>query len=380
MSNSPQIPFNKAYLTGKEALYIQDVLSGEERLSGNGKYAKACQSFFEQRYGIKKALMTTSCTHALEMCALLLDIEKGDEVIIPSYTFVSTANAFALRGAKIRFADSLSDHPNVDPKSIHSLITPKTKAIVVVHYAGYPCDMNAIMEMANEQEICVIEDAAQAIEGNYKGKALGSIGHLATFSFHETKNIQCGEGGLLAINDAEFIERAEVIWEKGTNRSAFLEGKVDHYEWVDLGSSYLPSELNTAFLYGQLEEIDNIQLKRKEVWNVYKRAFEQFSDESLKSDNSPILIQEEISNAHMFYVLFEDKESRDRAIVRLKSKGFQAVFHYQSLHRSLYFKTKYEGEELQFADYFSDCLLRLPFHHEMNEDLVFQCVESLLEI
>ena len=240
------MPFNKPYSTGNEIKYIDNAVS-LGHISGNGFYTKKCQIFFEERYAIKKALLTTSCTDALEMCAILLNIKEGDEVIMPSYTFVSTANAFVLRGAKIIFADSKSGNPNIDETKIETLITNKTKALVVVHYAGIACEMDTIMALAKKYNLFVVEDAAQAIESFYKGKSLGSIGHLATFSFHETKNIQCGEGGLLAINDKQFIKRAEIIWEKGTNRSAFFRGDVDKYGWVDIGSSFLPSELNAAY-------------------------------------------------------------------------------------------------------------------------------------
>ena len=265
------IPFNKPYLTGKETEYIHDAVN-TGKISGNGKYTKLCQTFFEERYGIKKCLLTTSCTDALEMAAILINIQPGDEVIIPSYTFVSTANAFVLRGAKIVFADSGKENPNIDVQTLEALITSKTKAIVPVHYAGIACDMDTIMDLANKYNLYVIEDAAQAVDSFFTGKdgvkkALGSIGHLAAFSFHETKNIISGEGGMLAINDNQFIARAEIIWEKGTNRSAFFKGEVDKYGWVDIGSSFLPSEIIAAFLWAQLENLETIQAKRKEIWN-----------------------------------------------------------------------------------------------------------------
>ncbi len=254
------IPYNKPYLTGKEVNYIYDAVNSG-KLSGNGKYTKLCQDFFCKKYGFKKSLLTNSCTDALEMASILLNLQLGDEVIVPSYTFVSTANAFVLRGAKIVFTDSYENHPNIDVSKLEALITEKTKAIVVVHYSGVACDMDKIMELANKYNIYVIEDAAQAIDSYYKDKALGSIGHLGTFSFHETKNIISGEGGMLVVNDDKFIERAEIIWEKGTNRAAFFRGEVDKYGWVDIGSSYLPSELTAAFLYAQLECINDIQKK-----------------------------------------------------------------------------------------------------------------------
>ena len=268
------IPFNKPYLTGKETEYITDaVISG--KISGNGKYTQKCQQFFETKFGFKKTLLTTSCTDALEMAAILIGIKEGDEVIIPSYTFVSTANAFVLRGAKIIFADSLPNHPNMDCSTLEALITSKTKAIVPVHYAGVACDMDTIMELAKKYNLFVVEDAAQAIDSYYTGKdgikkPLGSIGHLAAFSFHETKNIIAGEGGMLVVNDEQFINRAEIIWEKGTNRSSFFRGEVDKYGWVDIGSSFLPSEIIAAFLWAQLENLENIQKIRKQHWDAYQ--------------------------------------------------------------------------------------------------------------
>jgi len=262
------IPFNKPYLTGKEAHYLYHaVYSG--KISGNGMFTQKCHNFFVQRYGFKKCLLTTSCTDALEMAAILIDIKQGDEVIMPSYTFVSTANAFVLRGATIVFADSGASNPNIDAEKLESLITPKTKAIVPVHYAGIACDMDKIMALAEKYNLFVIEDAAQAIDSYYNGRPLGSIGHLAAFSFHETKNIISGEGGMLVINDERFFRRAEIIWEKGTNRAEFFRGEVNKYGWVDIGSSFLPSEIIAAFLYAQLENLDDIQLKRKSIWNKY---------------------------------------------------------------------------------------------------------------
>ena len=262
------IPFNKPYLTGKEAHYLyQAVLSG--KISGDGIYTKKCHQFFEERFGFGKALLTTSCTDALEMAALLTNIQPGDEVIAPAYTFVSTVNAFVLRGAKIVFADSEPDNPNLDVSTLAALITPRTKAIVPVHYAGVACDMDPILELAHQHNLFVIEDAAQAIDSYYKGRPLGSLGHLAAFSFHETKNVIAGEGGMLAITDPQFKDRAEVIREKGTNRSAFFRGEIDKYGWVDVGSSFLPSDIIAAFLYAQLENLDAIQTRRRHIWDRY---------------------------------------------------------------------------------------------------------------
>jgi dTDP-4-amino-4,6-dideoxygalactose transaminase len=268
-------PFNKPYLIGKEVQYLQEAVA-TGHISGNGLFTKKCQHFFETRFGFKKTLLTTSCTDALEMCAMLLDIQTGDEVIMPSYTFVSTALAFVRQGARIVFADSRDDHPGIDEQAIEALITKRTKAIVVVHYAGVACDMDLVMQLAKAHDLWVVEDAAQAIDSYYTGtdgvkKPLGSIGHLGAFSFHETKNIQCGEGGLLAINDERFMERAEILWEKGTNRASFFRGEINKYGWVDTGSSFLPNELTASFLYAQLEQLEAIQQRRREIWDWYYR-------------------------------------------------------------------------------------------------------------
>ena len=262
------IPFNKPHITGKEAHYMyQAVFNGQ--ISGNGQFTKLCQHYFEHKWEFKRCLLTTSCTDALEMAALLLDIRPGDEIIVPTYTFVSTALAFVRQGAKIVFAESRKDHPGIDEDQIETLISPQTKAIVPVHYAGVACDMDKIMEIANRYHLWVVEDAAQSIDSYYKGRPLGSIGHLAAFSFHETKNIQCGEGGLLAINDERFIRRAEILWEKGTNRAEFFRGEVNKYGWVDTGSSFLPADYVAGFLYAQLENLDRIQERRKVIWKAY---------------------------------------------------------------------------------------------------------------
>jgi dTDP-4-amino-4,6-dideoxygalactose transaminase len=294
------VPFNKPYLSGKETEYIQQaVLSG--KISGDGMFTKRCHEFFEQKYSFKKCLLTTSCTAALEMAAILIDIKEGDEVIIPSYTFVSTANAFVLRGANIVFADSRKDNPNIDTESLASLITPKTKAIVAVHYAGIACEMDAIMNLAKAYNLYVIEDAAQAIDSYHNERPLGSIGHFAALSFHETKNIMAGEGGMLVINDERFTKRAEIIREKGTNRSAFFRGEIDKYGWVDIGSSYLPSEIIAAFLYAQLENIDDIQQHRKHLWQLYYDGLKPLQDNGLVQ--LPHLPAYATNNAHMFYLV-----------------------------------------------------------------------------
>jgi dTDP-4-amino-4,6-dideoxygalactose transaminase len=357
------IPFNKPYLTGKEGHYIyQAVLSG--KISGDGVFTKKCHEWFEQTYGFKKVLLTTSCTDALEMAAILIDIQPGDEVIMPSYTFVSTSNAFVLRGAKIVFADSRTDHPGIDERSIEALITPKTKAIVPVHYAGVACDMDIIMELATKHNLFVVEDAAQAIDAFFTGKdgikkPLGSIGHLAAFSFHETKNIMSGEGGLLAINDDRFINRAEIIREKGTNRSAFFRGEVDKYNWVDLGSSFLPSDIIAAFLFAQLENLSEIQSKRKEVWNRYNKNLKSLAE--LGKLRLPELPNFASNNAHMFYILLPDLATRTSLIAHLRDQGVFSVFHYLSLHKIVFHLANNPLIDLPNSDFYSDCLIRLPF-------------------
>ncbi|MEO0900317.1 MAG: dTDP-4-amino-4,6-dideoxygalactose transaminase [Bacteroidota bacterium] len=368
------IPFNKPYLTGKEAHYIyQAVYSG--KISGNGIYTKKCQAFFENTFGFRKTLLTTSCTDALEMAAILLDIKEGDEVIMPSYTFVSTSNAFVLRGATIKFVDSLPNEPNMDPEEVRKNINSKTKAIVVVHYAGVACDMDPIMQMAEENGIFVVEDAAQAVQSFYKGKPLGGIGHLAAFSFHETKNIIAGEGGLLAINDERFVERAEIIWEKGTNRSAFFRGEVDKYGWVDIGSSFLPSEVIAAFLYAQLENLDQIQAKRHKIWQTYYEAFHEIEIERIAK--LPHIPDYASNNAHMFYLVCHTPSIRNKLISDLKSNGVYAVFHYLSLHESPYYKDKHDGRELPNCNRFADCLVRLPFYYELEENQQMYVVEQV---
>jgi dTDP-4-amino-4,6-dideoxygalactose transaminase len=311
------------------------------------------------------------------MAALLLKIEPGDEVIMPSYTFVSTANAFALRGAKIVFADSTKNNPNINADSIEGLITSKTKAIVVVHYAGIACDMDVVMEIAKKHKLFVVEDAANAIDSYYKGKPLGSIGHLAAFSFHETKNIQCGEGGMLVINDKSLIKRAEIIREKGTNRSAFFRGEVDKYSWVDIGSSFLPSEMLAAFLYAQLEKLDYIQNERKRIWESYLKGLKKLEDEGfVKLPYIPIYAS---NNAHMFYLVCNTPDEREGLIDYLKSKEIQTVFHYLSLHKSTYFKEKHDGRNLIWSDWYTDRLVRLPLWVGLSDDNVediISCIKS----
>ncbi|MCF6367015.1 MAG: dTDP-4-amino-4,6-dideoxygalactose transaminase [Bacteroidales bacterium] len=362
------ITFNKPYLTGKEAHYIFQAVYEHNHISGNGYFTKKCQTFFEQRYGFKKTLMTTSCTDALEMSAMLIDLKQGDEVIMSSYTFVSTANAFVRQGAKIIFADSEKNTPNIDADKVEELITERTKAIVPVHYAGMACDMDKIMALAKKYNLFVIEDAAQAIDSFYKGKPLGSIGHLGAFSFHETKNLQSGEGGLLIINDERFLKRAEIIWEKGTNRAAFFRGEVDKYGWVDIGSSFLPSDMIAAFLYAQLENLDNIQNKRKQIWQQYYKLLKPLEGKGLIQ--LPQIPDYASNNAHMFYIVCNSLEERTNLLAYLKENGIFAVFHYLSLHKSEFYKEIHGNRELKMSDYYENRLLRLPFFFELSNENV----------
>ncbi len=368
------IRFNKPYMFGQELEYVNEaVIDG--RLAGNGRFTKACHEFFQTRYGFKKVLMTTSCTDALEMSAILLRIQPGDEVIIPSYTFVSTANAFALRGAKIVFADSSKDHPNVSIDSIKECISDRTKAIVVVHYGGVACEMDQLLELCSEHEISLVEDAAQAIEASYKGRPLGSFGDCATFSFHETKNVVSGEGGLLVINNEELLKRAEIIWEKGTNRTAFFRGEIDKYSWVDLGSSFLPSELISAYLYGQLENVETIQTGRVRIWETYYSALQDLAISGMFT--LPKIPSYATNNAHVFYIVCRNVEERNELLSHLKDKGIGAVFHYLSLHKSEFFKEKHDERELINADRFSDCLFRLPLHLHLTDADVAYIVDCI---
>jgi dTDP-4-amino-4,6-dideoxygalactose transaminase len=365
------IDFNKPYLTGKEVSYIKAAVAFR-KLSGNGDFTKKCQAYFEQRYGFRKCLLTTSCTDALEMASILIDIKPGDEVIAPSYTFVSTINPFVLRGARIIFADSAAENPNIDISQIENLITFKTKALVIVHYAGIACDMDKVMDIAQRHNLMVIEDAAHSIDSHYKGRALGCIGHLATFSFHETKNIISGEGGMLVINDERFLQRAEIIWEKGTNRAAFFRGEVNKYGWVDVGSSFLPSEIISAFLYAQLENLDKIQNKRKKLWQIYNKGLKKIAK---KSKIIPPLIPDfATNNAHMYYIVCSNLEERTELIKYLRANDIYTVFHYLSLHKSPYYLDKYTGNDLPNTDKYSDCLLRLPMYYELKtKEVKFVC-------
>jgi dTDP-4-amino-4,6-dideoxygalactose transaminase len=399
------IPFNKPYLTGKETHYIYEAVNSG-KLSGNGIFTKRCQDFFEQRYGFKKCLLTTSCTDALEMAAILCDIQPGDEVIIPSYTFVSTALAFVRQGAKIVFADSLPNHPNIDADKIEALITDRTKVIVPVHYAGVACDMDKIMALAEKYNLLVVEDAAQAIDSFYdplppKGGSkeganfkdcsttinaktsinstscspLGGRGSLSAFSFHETKNIISGEGGMLAINDERFIHRAEIIWEKGTNRAEFFRGEVNKYGWVDTGSSFLPSEVIAAFLWAQLENLDDIQKRRKALWQQYYDGLKPLAEK--RFFKLPEVPDFATNNGHMFYLVCNSLEDRSKLITHLKANDILAVFHYLSLHSSEYYAPKHDGRELPNCDRFADCLVRLPLFYELKEEVLGDIIKSI---
>ncbi len=389
-------------MTGRETDYIrQAVESG--KLSGNGEFTHRCQDFFQQRYGFRKCLLTTSCTDALEMAALLTGVGPGDEVIVPSYTFVSSALAFVRCGATIVFADSCSDQPNLDAEKIESLITPRTKVIVPVHYAGCACDMGRIMAIAEKHNLLVVEDAAQAVDSWYKPKAkdeaeersvhsststshfnssrpLGGIGHLAAFSFHETKNITAGgEGGMLVINDERFIRRAEIIWEKGTNRAEFFRGEVNKYGWVDTGSSFLPAEINAAYLWAQLENLDKIQSERKRIWQRYDdelKGMQAAGLKGLRGVTFPVIPDHATNNAHMYYLLFPDLAKRTDFIAKMKARDILTVFHYLPLHSSDFYRNSCRGHyplssilyQLPNCSRYADTLVRLPLYYALGDD------------
>lgn len=368
------IPFNKPYCSGKELKYIETVCHSTT-MSGNGDFTKKCQHFFEEKYGFKKCLLTTSGTDALEMCAMLCELRSGDEVIVPSYTFVSSALAFLREGAKVVFADSGPENPNITPETIAPLINEHTKVIVVVHYAGVACDMDAIMKLAEDYHLLVVEDAAHCIDSFYKGKPLGGIGHLGAFSFHETKNISSGEGGMLAVNDERFIRRSEIIWEKGTNRAEFYRGMVNKYGWCDMGSSFLPSEFNAAYLWAQLEQLDDIQNKRKHIWSIYDNGLRGKIDPAIKMVSIPSYAT---NNAHMYYLVCPSLDYRTRLMAFLKEQGVQTTFHYLPLHSSEYYKDKHDGRELPNCDRYGDCLVRLPLFYEETDAEANLVVESIL--
>ena len=362
----PAIPFNRASFEGNEQAYMAEAVANGH-ISGDGPFTRKCHALLQQELGVRKALLTTSCTHALEMAALLLQIEPGDEVIVPSFTFVSTVNAFVLHGFRPVFIDIRPDTLNMDEAHLERLITPRTRAIVCVHYGGVGCKMDAIMEIAERHGIAVVEDNAHGLFARYKGKYLGTFGRLATQSFHETKNFTCGEGGALLINDPQYIERAEIIREKGTNRSRFFRGQVDKYTWVDIGSSYLPSDILAAFLYAQLEACDRIQAKRRRIWEYYHANLDGWAKEH--SVRLPIIPDHCEQAYHMFYLLLPSLEERQGLIAHLKARGILAVFHYLPLHLSPMGR-RFGGRpgDCPIAEHISDRLLRLPFYNNLTDD------------
>jgi dTDP-4-amino-4,6-dideoxygalactose transaminase len=366
MSGAIRIPFNRPCLVGTEQRYVTEA-SVNGHISGDGPFTKKCEALLEQALQVPKTLLTTSCTHALEMAALLLDCGHEDEVIVPSFTFVSTANAFALRGARLVFVDIRPDTLNLDETQLERRITPRTKAIVVVHYAGVGCEMDAILAIAKRHGVAVVEDNAHGLFGKYKGRYLGTFGCLATQSFHETKNFTCGEGGALLINDPQYVERAEIIREKGTNRSRFFRGQVDKYTWIDLGSSYLPSDLLAAFLYAQLEVRSQIQSRRQRIWEYYYQQLRQYAEDA--GVRLPILPPHCEQSYHMFYLLLPKLEERQALIAHLKSRGIYAMFHYLPLHLSAMGR-KFGGSEgdCPVTEQISDHLLRLPFYNDLTEE------------
>jgi len=380
MQQSPmrQVPFNRPYMTGRELHYIAKAQMNSQ-LAGDGSFTKQCQTWLKELGGSHSALLTHSCTAALEMAAILSEIGPGDEVILPSYTFVSTANAFVLRGATPVFVDIRPDTLNLDESQIEAAITHKTKAIVPVHYAGYGCDMDAIMRIAKEYDLLVIEDAAQACMARYNGKSLGSIGHLGCYSFHETKNIISGEGGALLINDPRFMERAEIIREKGTNRSRFFRGQVDKYTWVDTGSSFLPGEIIAAFLWAQIEEARAISDARLRLWDRYYEAFAAL-ELQFKSASRPPVVPGLEQNAHMFYLLNRSAKPRDQIIADLRARGVSAVFHYVPLHSSPYGKAHGRAAgPLSVTDHVSENLIRLPLWNGMQAEDQDQVIEAVYQ-
>jgi len=371
------IPFNRPHLTGRELAYIQQAAAAGQ-LAGNGRFTKRCQSWLEERLGATRALLTHSCTAALEMSALLIDLQPGDEVIMPSFTFVSTANAFVLRGARPVFVDIRPDTLNLDERLVEAAITRRTKAIVVVHYAGVACDMDRLMEIATRRGIVIIEDAAHGLLSRYQGRALGSFGQFATFSFHETKNVISGEGGALVINDARFAERAEILWEKGTNRSKFFRGQVDKYTWVDVGSSFLPGELTAAFLWAQLEQAESITTARLAIWNQYLEASSALVPFGLRM---PIVPADCTHNAHLYYVLLPSQVNQAEVLRDLNARGVNAVFHYVPLHSSpagqRYGRT---AGSLDVTDDYSHRIVRLPLWVGLPPHAPHEVIDRVVEV
>ncbi len=372
-----RIPFNKPFVAGKELYYIaQAVTYGN--LGGDGHFTRQCSQLLEERFGIQRVLLTPSCTSALEMAAVLCDLAPGDEVILPSFTFVSAANAVVRLGAQPVFVDIRSDTLNIDDSLIEAAITPRTKAIWPVHYAGVACEMDRIMGIADKHGLRVVEDAAQGVNAFYDGRALGSIGHLGCYSFHETKNYICGEGGALCVNDPDLVGRAEIIRDKGTDRQQFFRGEVDKYTWVDVGSSYVPSEICSAFLYGQLEMLDPIAVRRQEIYQAYRHRFKRLEAEGLLQ--LPFRPEDCTSNYHMFYLLVPDVATRDGLLDHLRSRGIHAVFHYVPLHSSpMGVKSGYHEGDLPVTESVSGRLLRLPFYYEITEEEQQAVVEAVGE-
>lgn len=369
-----KIPFNQPLVVGTEEPAISEVFA-TKKFSGNGGFGKRCQVQLEKQFGYKKALLTTSCTSALEFAALILNIGVGDQVIVPSYAFVTTANAFANRGAEIVFADSRADHPSIDETQVERLITSKTKAIVALHYGGVSCEMDTLKAITDKHSIHIIEDNAQGIGSTYKGKVLGGIGTLGALSFHETKNIHCGEGGAILINDPTLISRAEIVWDMGTNRQEFKDGKVDNYGWVDLGSSFYPSALNASFLLAQLPEAKKVNTVRVNLWNNYYAAFEDLENEG--KVQRPKIPTFSNHNGHTFYLITESKNQRDGLISHLANNGIAATFHFQALHLSDYFSSKYAGKELPNATLFTNRLVRLPLYFDLSKYNQYAVIEAV---
>ncbi len=374
MDDMLNIPFNLPHATGRETDYIAQAI-GKRKLCGDGPFTKACQALLERQFGSGRSLWTTSCPDALEAAAILCDIEPGDEVIVPSYTFVSSANPFALRGATIRFVDSLVDQPNLDHDAVAELVTPRTRVIVPVHYAGVSCEMDALRSIAQRHDLMIVEDAAQGIASSFRGQPLGTLGDLSAFSFHETKNIIAGEGGTLHINRQDLMARAEIIREKGTDRSAFFRGEVDKYGWVDIGSSFLPSELIAAYLLAQLEQIDAIQARRKHVWGRYDERLRTIGTDH--GVQMPMIPDYATNNAHMYYMVMPSAQMRTDLLAHLKARNIGAVFHYQSLHRSKFFEGRHDGRPLPQADRYTECLIRLPLYADMTDDQIDRVCDAV---
>jgi dTDP-4-amino-4,6-dideoxygalactose transaminase len=372
LKQDKMIPFNKPIITGKEQEYLNKVIENR-RFSGSGEFSQKCCEILQQKIDCTKAIMTPSCTAALEMAGLLCNLQPGDEVILPSFTFVTTASAFALRGAELVWCDIREDTKNIDETKIEALITPRTKAVVVVHYAGVACEMDAIMDICTRHQLFLIEDAAQAIDCYYKGKPLGGFGHLAALSFHETKNLQCGEGGALLVNNPDMIERAQFVRDKGTNRIHFNRGIVDKYTWVELGSSFLMSELQAAFLYPQFMELKNINRNRLETWNLYYRLLEDLVP-AAKLPVTPANIEH---NGHMFYIILNNHQQRQKMIEFLGNHDIMAIFHYIPLHRAPYWKGKYDNLYLPVTERVSETLLRLPLYYNMTGEEVKYVVKYI---